>query len=82
MCPRTALHLGILSYIWGPGMNLGQPAPFHSGVEDEMGVQVSSRQGRSLLPGSLVSGMVEDTTTSLPEPGIQRGSDLFNPLTA
>lgn len=66
VCPRTALHLGIFSYIWGPGLNLGQPAPFHSVAEDEMGVQVSSRQGINL---------------SLPEPGIKRCSDLINPLT-
>lgn len=44
-----------------------------------MGVQVSSRQGISLLPVSLVSGILEDTTTSFPEPGIQRCSDLPNP---
>lgn len=65
-----------------PQLYPGQAAPFHSVVKNELKVQVSSRQGMSLLPGSLVSGMIEDTTTSLSERGIQRCSHLLNTLTA
>lgn len=61
-----------------PHLYPGQPAPFHSVVEDEMEGQVGAGQGISLLMVSLFSGMVEDITTSLPEPGLQRCSTVHS----